>query len=362
MSVDRRVALCRRLRYRAMRIVAIEEHHVLPGLPLLPGLGTSSDSAWPPAEVRQRLYASVDRRLADMDAARIDRQVLSVPLTIAEDLPDDSLRSMATTANSELQGMVEKYPHRFAAFATLPCSTPDLAAAELERAVTQLGFVGAMIYGNVGGRFLDDPMFGPILDAAERLDVPIYLHPGPPPKRVRDAYYSGFDPAINLMLANGAYGWHYEASLHATRMVIAGVFDRHPGLKMILGHLGEGIPFHLARIDDVLTPLASHLRKPISAYYRDNFWVTTSGYFYTGPFELTRETFGDDHVIFSVDYPFADNRRALDWFDHLDLAPDEREKIAHANAEALLRLPGLAPDEREKIAHANAEALLRLPG
>jgi predicted TIM-barrel fold metal-dependent hydrolase len=154
-----------------MRIVAIEEHHVLPGLPLLPGLG--SDLAWPPAEVRERLHASVDRRLADMDAAGIDRQVLSVPLTIAEDLPHDSLYSMATTANSELQGMVEKHPHRFAAFATLPCSTPDLAAAELERAVTQLGFVGAMIFGNVGGRFLDDPMFGPILDAAERLDVPM---------------------------------------------------------------------------------------------------------------------------------------------------------------------------------------------
>src|SRR5262249_15363311 len=174
----------------------------------------------------------------------------------------------------------------------------------------------------------------------------IYLHPGPPPKRVRDAYYSGFDPAINLMLANGAYGWHYEASLHATRMVIAGVFDRHPGLKMILGHLGESIPFHLARIDDVLTPLASHLRKPISAYCREDFCVAPRGYFYTSCFEWTRETFGDDHVIFSVDCPLADNCRALDWFDLLDLAADEREKSAHANAEALLRLPGLAPDDR----------------
>jgi uncharacterized protein len=140
------------------------------------------------------------------------------------------------------------------------------------------------------------------------------------------------------MLATAGYGWHYETSLHALRMILGGVFDRLPGLKVILGHLGEGIPFHLPRIDDTLTPLAGHLAKPVSGYFREHFWITTSGYFYDGPFRLTREMFGDDRLIFSVDYPLADNRRARDWFDRLDLTPGVREKIAHGTVDNLLGL------------------------
>ncbi|MGI5229371.1 amidohydrolase family protein [Actinoallomurus sp. CA-142502] len=234
--------------------------------------------------------------------------------------------------------MVTAYPDRFAAFATLPVTVPDAAAAELERAVGDLGFVGTMISGTIGGRFLDDPFFSPILETAARLNVPIYLHPAPPPKPVADVYYTGFADPINQVLATGGYGWHYETSLHALRLIIGGVFDRLPELKVILGHLGEGVPFHLPRIDDTLTPLAGQLTKPVSDYFREHFWVTTSGYFYDGPFRLTREAFGDERLIFSVDYPFADNRRAADWFDRLDLAPEVREKIAHGTVDELLRL------------------------
>jgi predicted TIM-barrel fold metal-dependent hydrolase len=121
-------------------------------------------------------------------------------------------------------------------------------------------------------------------------------------------------------------------------MIISGVFDRLPELKVILGHLGEGIPFHLPRIDDTLTPLAGQLTKPVSDYFREHFWITTSGYFYDGPSRLTREAFGNERLIFSVDYPFADNRRAADWFARLDLAPEVREKIAHGTVDELLGL------------------------
>jgi len=126
--------------------------------------------------------------------------------------------------------------------------------------------------------------------------------------------------------------------LHALRLVVSGVFDRLPTLQIILGHLGEGIPFHLSRIEDMLTPLTGELQKPVGQYFRDNFWVTTSGYFFDGPMRLTREVFGDDRLIFSVDYPFSDNKRAADWLRSLDIAPDVQEKIAHANADRLLGL------------------------
>lgn len=315
-----------------MRVVAIEEHHIIPEMS-----GSLGLNQLPPA-MQARLHATVDERLADMDATGIDLQVLSVVLPMPEMLPAQTALPLATKANEQLHGMVTAHPGRFAAFATLPVTAPDAAATELERAVGELGFVGAMISGTIGGRFLDDQFFGPVLETAARLDVPIYLHPGPPPQSVADVYYSGFADPVNQILATGGYGWHYETSLHALRMIVGGVFDRLPGLKVILGHLGEGIPFHLSRIDDTLPPSVLGLAKPVSAYFREHFWVTTSGYFYDGPFRLTREAFGDERLIFSVDYPFADNHRARDWFDRLDLSPEVREKIAHGTVDELLRL------------------------
>lgn len=315
-----------------MRVVAIEEHHIIPEMRSRLDL-----SLLPPAH-RARLDATVDERLADMDAAGIDVQVLSVMLPVPQMLPAQTAVPLAAKINGELHAMVTAHPGRFAAFALLPVTVPDAAADELERAVRDLGFAGAMISGTIGGRFLDDPLFTPLLETAARLDVPLYLHPGPPPPPVAEAYYAGFAPAVSQILATGGYGWHYETSLHALRMILGGVFDRLPGLKVILGHLGEGIPFHLPRIDDTVTPLAGHLAKPVSGYFREHFWITTSGYFYDGPFRLARETFGDDRLIFSVDYPLADNRQARDWFDRLDLPPEAREKIAHGTVDNLLRL------------------------
>jgi uncharacterized protein len=273
------------------------------------------------------------------DAAGIAIQVLSAVGPGVQELPSETAIPLARKLNDQLHdSVIAPRPDRFAAFATLPTGSPDEAAAELERSVTELGFAGALINGTTNGLFFDHAQYSALLDAAASLEVPIYLHPGAPPQPVAAAYYAGLPGHTGAMLATAGYGWHYETSLHALRLVVAGVFDRWPALKVILGHLGEGLPFHLGRIDDVLTPLAGHLAKPIGAYFRESFWITTSGYFFDGPFRLAREVFGDDRMIFSVDYPYSDNRRACAWLEQADLDPDVRRKIAHANADALLGL------------------------
>jgi uncharacterized protein len=312
-----------------MRFVAVEEHY-------LPEDG--SGFSYLPAAVQGRMRPSVAKRLADMDAAGIEMQVLSGTEPITEVLPAQTATRLAAEVNHRVHATVAAHPDRFAGFATLPLTAPDAAAAELERAVGELGFVGTMISGNIAGRFLDDPDFAPVLETAARLDVPIYLHPGLVPQPVADAYYSGFSDAVNRTLGWGAYGWHYETSLHALRMIAGGVFDRLPGLKVILGHLGEGLPFHLARIEQQLGPLLGQQAKPVSACFRENFWFTTSAYPYDGPFRLAQETFGDDRLMFAVDYPFTGNEVVRDWFDRLDLTPAVREKIAHGTAHKLLGL------------------------
>jgi len=312
-----------------MRFVAIEEHY-------LPEDG--SGFSYLPAAVQGRFRPSVDKRLADMDAAGIELQVLSGTEPITEVLPAETATAQAAETNRRVHATVTAHPDRFAGFATLPLTVPDAAAAELERTVGEMGFVGTMISGNIAGRYLDDPYFTPVLETATRLDVHIYLHPGLVPEPVLGAYYSGFPDPVNDALARGAYGWHYENSLHALRMIAGGVFDRLPGLKVILGHLGEGLPFHAARVEQQLGPLLAPSAKSVSACLRENFWFTTSAYHYDGPFRLAQETFGDDRLMFAVDYPFTQNQVVRDWFDRLDLAPAVREKIAHGTADKLLRL------------------------
>jgi uncharacterized protein len=325
-----------------MRIVAIEEHVNRPSV--------KEHMTWQPEAILRRLLPSVEQRIADMDEAGVSLSVLSAGLPApgpdgvanasAPVQPlDESAIPMVQGINEELYGMVSAHPDRFSAFATLPLGLPEAAAAEFERAVTELGFVGAMITGTIGDRFLDEPEFSPILETAARLDVPIYLHPAPPPRRVADIYYTGpFGPRVGGMLSCAGLAWHFENSLHVTRLILSGVFDRIPGLKIIVGHLGEGLAFHLHRMDRLLTPL-SGLPKPISQYLTEHIWYTTSGYFFDDQFALTRAMFGEDRVMFSIDYPFEINTEATEWFSQLDLPVAVREKMAHGTAEQLLRLP-----------------------
>jgi uncharacterized protein len=318
-----------------MRTIALEEHFWSPELADPPGTGRRAMYG---EQLADRLSDLGKARIAEMDAAGIDMQVISHVAPGAQALPDGL--EVARRANDQLAEAVATHPDRFAGFATLPTGDPVSAARELERAVGDLGFVGALVNSTLGSNdaFLDDPRFEPLLAEFERLDVPMYLHPAPPPASLRDILYGGLPPTIAGRLATGAWGWHAEAGLHALRLVAAGVFERHPGLRLILGHCGEMVPFMLDRMDEQLRPEWSGLPLRISEYFLRNVWITTAGMFSVPPVLCSVQVFGVDRVLFSVDYPFSDNARGRALLDTLPLSPADKAKIAGGNAERVLGL------------------------
>lgn len=319
-----------------MRYIAIEEH-------FFPDFVSLGESPIPEIEHQagfKRMADWGEGRLADMDAAGIDMQVLSMPTWLVQDMvdqPDEALR-LARLTNDTAYKAVKANPDRFAAFATLPTAQPEAAAQELERAVGTLGMRGAMIPGHVRGRFLDDQFFWPIFEAAEKLDVPIYLTIRNPPPVVMEAYYSGFAPEVNHALAWAGWGWHCEGGLHCLRLILSGVFDRFPNLQIIIGHLGENLPFSIDRADWFLSATAKNLERRVGDYFRNNFYITTSGYFYVPPLQCALAAVGVDRMLFAVDYPFADNAEGVQFLENAPISPADRAKIAHENTERLLRI------------------------
>src|SRR5215469_695301 len=260
-----------------------------------------------------------EERLRQMDAMGVDMQILST--AGVQSLPAAEAIPLARDANEQLAAAIKAYPDRLAGFATLPTPDPEAAAAELERAVRQLGLKGAMILGRTGERFLDDPSFLPLLAVAEALEVPIYLHPNVPPKAVQDAYYAGLDPMVSMRLATAGWGWHMEAGIHAWRMILSGVFDRFPRLQVILGHWGEMIPFYLARTEQIISqaPATKALQRRLSDYFVEQFYVTPSGLFTLPPFQLCLQIVGADRIMYSVDYPIMAGAPARSFLEHARL-------------------------------------------
>jgi hypothetical protein len=203
--------------------------------------------------------------------------------------------------------------------------------------VEELGFCGAMINGVTDGRFLDDPRFEPILARAVQLDTPLYLHPNIPPEPVRRAYYEGLPGMTGTLLATGGWGWHAEVAVHILRLVASGTLDRHPDLKLIIGHMGEGLPAMLARCDQAFRGV-SHLKRSVSQTILDQVWITTSGFFSLSPFMAALLSFGADRILFSIDYPFGSMSAGMSFLEQLPLSPEDRKKIAHGNADRLLKL------------------------
>lgn len=325
-----------------MRTIAIEEHFLADSFreaiqrnaSNLPGGSNITRTG----EIQAKLADLDEIRLQEMDASGIDLQVLSHNTTDMTIFPDSEVVGLARQANDQLAATIAAHPTRFAGFATLPITNPEAAADELERAVHLPGMKGAMISGTTSGRFLDDPAFLPILERAVTFDVPIYIHPGVPPASVREAYYSGFDPTVSYMLATSAWGWHAETAIHALRLILAGLFDRLPTLQIIIGHMGEMLPFMLDRTSNVLTPVARHLQHPVSDYLLQNFYITTSGFFTEPPLQLALQTLGADRIIFSVDYPYSRNEQGRKFLDNASISPVAKEKISHLNAERVLKL------------------------
>jgi uncharacterized protein len=327
-----------------MRTIALEEHCLSRGFrEVMQSNAASQGGGWQPpptmtAERQARLADLETLRLQDMDTSGIDLQVLSdIGSSLAPRSGDEGVR-LTRESNEQVAEAIAAHPDRFAGFATLPMAEPEVAAGELERAVRSLGLQGAMLFGTTNGRFLDDPAFLPVLEQAAALSVPLYLHPTTPPAPVREAYYTGLDPAVGFVLSTSGWGWHSEVGIHALRLILAGVFDRLPTLQIIIGHMGEMIPFMLARIDDTLTPLAKQLQQPVSEYFLHQFHTTTSGFFTDPPLLLAMQVMGADRIMFSVDYPFSTNEQGRAFLDHAFLSPADKEKISHFNAERLLSL------------------------
>ena len=324
-----------------MRVVALEEHFKVPSAVRRIDPAAVARRGFPAgfaAPLEKQLAELGAPRIADMDAAGITVQVLSVSGPGADLVDGAEGVALAREMNDTLAKAVAGYPGRLAGFAHLPMRSPAAAADELERAVRDLGFRGALINGLTGDRFLDHADFEPIPARAEQLDVPIYLHPGIPPESVRNAYYDGLPGLAGFRLATAAWGWHSEVAVHVLRLVLAGVLERHPRLKLIIGHMGEGLAAMLVRSDKILADHISHLTRSVSQTILDQVWVTTSGLFTRPPLDVALAVFGADRMMFSIDYPYSSNRTGRDFLDSLKLPAADLEKFAHGNADRLLKL------------------------
>ena len=276
-------------------------------------------------------------RLADMDAHGIDMQVLSYS-NASQLAPAERAVELTRAANDRLAEAVGAHPTRFAAFATLPWHQPEAAARELERAVTTLGFKGALIDGRPGETFLDDERYRPILAALDALRVPLYLHPGPPLPQVREPYYAGFDREVSARLSLYGWGWHNEAGIHLVRLLVSGAFDRFRDLQVISGHWGEMVPFYLQRLDDTLPPEVTGLSRTITATFKAHVHVTPSGMLHLPHFAFIRDVVGIERILYAVDYPYLTNTGARRFLERLPASEEDKARIGHRNAEALLRL------------------------
>lgn len=321
-----------------MRIITLEEHITTPEILKAAQMPATGASAAFMQTMNAKLLDVGEGRIADMDAAGIDMQVLSVSANTVDKLDSDAANAIARDANDRMAAAVRAHPGRFAAFATLALQEPDRAAAELDRSIRELDFKGVMLNGTSNGLFFDHPRFTPIFEAATSLDVPIYLHPAPPPKRVMEAYYSGLPGSLGFMLSTAMWGWHVETGMHCLRLIVSGLFDRFPALKIIVGHMGENLPFSIARAEMVLGRGAADLKRPVGEYFREYFYLTTSGYFSTPPFQCMQQVVGIDRIMFSVDYPFSSNIVGRKFLETLPISAEEKEKVAHGNAEKLLKI------------------------
>lgn len=326
-----------------MRIVAVEEHFCLPEISrridkkTISKRGFLNEGAF--MQKTQQLLTEVGpERVEAMDEAGITTQVLSLAGPGAELLPEAESIMFAMDYNDALSAIIDSNPDRFAGFAHLPMVDPNAAAKELERAVNKLGFSGALINGTTNDLFLDDTSFEPLLAAAEELKVPLYLHPSFPPALVQNTYYGRLAPAISAALASAAYGWHAEVAIHILRLQASGTLDKFPELQLIIGHMGETLPFMMARAEAVLSRDATRVQRTLTETLKAQVSITTSGMFTLPPLMCAIDTFGIERILFAVDYPYSNNLQATTWLDTLPLPIGQIEAIAYKNAERLIPL------------------------
>jgi predicted TIM-barrel fold metal-dependent hydrolase len=320
-----------------MRTIALEEHFATPAFldgPHREFKERAERAGGRLAAVLAQLADVGDGRVAAMDAAGVDVQALSLTAPGVEQLKGEEAKRIARDSNAFLAQAIRRHPTRFFGLAALPIGDPPAAVAELERALGDEGFKGVVINGHHRGRYLDDRFFWPVLARAEALKLPIYLHPTQSPQAVIDAWYGGLTPIVSEMMANGGWGWHIETALHMLRMILGGVFDAHPELQIVVGHMGETLPFMLQRVD-VMAPAMTKLKKPISAYLRENVHYTFAGFNFLPTFLDLLLQVGVDRIMFSTDHPYQPMAEGRAFLDRLPVSAADRERIAHGNAERL---------------------------
>jgi 2,3-dihydroxybenzoate decarboxylase len=320
--------------------IALEEHFAIPDT-LNDSKGYLPDYTW--AELRERILDLHERRIREMDRHGLETMLLSLNAPAVQAIPDSAKAcEIARRANDYLAEEVRKRPDRFQGLAALPMQDPELAARELVRAVTELGFRGALVNGfsQVGQAdnavYYDLPQYWPFWAAVEELDVPFYLHPRNP--LPRDAkIYEGHPWLLGPVWAFGQ-----ETAVHALRLMGSGLFDAHPRLQIILGHLGEGLPYSMWRVDNCNGWVENRhnypARKKIAEYFQANFYLTTSGNFRTQALLNAMLEIGADRILFSTDWPFENVSHAAEWFDRATISEDDRRKIGRTNALRLFKL------------------------
>jgi len=276
-------------------------------------------------------------RLADMDRHGVDMQVLSLTAPGVQMQPDPEIAvADARMANDFLAGVISRHPGRFQGLAAIPLQDPERAVAELRRAVEEFGLCGALVNDHTLGHYLDEPQYAPFWEALQELDVPLYLHPNPVPSDAWNVLrgYPGLDHAT--------WAWNQRTGGHALRLIFGGVFDRFPGARIILGHMGEFLPAQLYRVDVRYRDLDPNVQQPLkqlpSEYFRSNIAITTSGVFSHAALIDAIQTIGVDNVMFSIDYPFESTEPAAEFMRTAPLTPSDKAKVAHQNAERILRL------------------------
>lgn len=287
-----------------------------------------------PDRILSKLTDLGDQRIADLGG--VTKQVISHG-------PGDVNAPICAQVNDELAAAVSKHPARLAGFAMLPMRDPDAAASELERCVTSLGFVGALIENHLNGEFYDAEKFWPVFAKAEALDVPLYIHPTFASDSMATHYEGNYPDSVALALSAFAWGWHAETGHHILRLFASGLFDKFPKLKIVIGHMGEMMPFQLDRCVAVSERWGGATKqRGLRDVWRENIWITTSGMFSLTPLRCLLDTTTIEHVLFSVDYPFSTNETGCKFLEEVErsglITGEDLEKFAYKNAQELLKL------------------------
>lgn len=291
------------------------------------------------AAIRRKLQDLGDERIADMDAAGIDKQVVAITAPGPQIFDKATGPRIAIDANDWTAEQIARNPSRFAALTAIAPQDPAKAAQEIERGMTRLGFKGVIINSHTQSEYLDDPKFWPIFEAAEANDAAIYLHPTGPCKGMAE-------PMIAAGLEGAIYGFAVDTAMHAIRIMTAGVFDRFPKLKLVLGHGGEAIPFWLSRLDYMHAatvkagryPSMKPVKRTISEYMRENVWVTNSGVAWEPAIMFCRQVLGADRVLYAMDYPYQYQPDEVLVSDRLPITPEEKKLYFQGNAERVFGL------------------------